>query len=58
MKEILNYVNNNAGVVSLITLMVTIVFQIIMTKSDRRYNEKQENKKNLQMILNLKSLKD
>lgn len=58
MKEILNYVNNNVGVVSLITLMVTIVFQIIMTKSDRRYNEKQENKKNLQMILNLKSLKD
>lgn len=46
MKEILNYVNNNAGVVSLITLMVTIVFQIITTKSDRRYNEKQENKKN------------
>lgn len=46
MKEILNFVNNNAGVVSLITLMVTIVFQIIMTKSDRRYNEKQENKKN------------
>ena len=58
MKEILNYVNNNVGVVSLITLMVTIVFQIITTKSDRRYNEKQENKKNLQMILNLKSLKD
>ena len=46
MKEILNFVNNNAGVVSLITLMVTIVFQIITTKSDRRYNEKQENKKN------------
>ena len=46
MKEILNYVNNNAGVVSLITLMVTIVFQIITTKSGRRYNEKQENKKN------------
>lgn len=46
MKEILNFVNNNAGVVSLITLMVTIVFQIIMTKSDRKYNEKQENKKN------------
>ena len=43
MKEILNYVNNNAGVVSLITLMVTIVFQIITTKSDRRYNEKQVN---------------
>lgn len=46
MKEILNFVNNNAGVVSLITLMVTIAFQIIMTKSDRKYNEKQENKRN------------
>lgn len=46
MKEILNFINNNAGVVSLITLMVTIIFQIIMTKSGRKYNEKQENKKN------------
>ena len=46
MKEILNFINNNAIVASLITLMVTIVFQIITTKSDRRYNEKQENKKN------------
>ena len=45
MKEIFNFINNNAGVVSLITLIVTIIFQIIKTKSDRRYSEKIDNKK-------------
>lgn len=45
MKEILNFINNNAGVVSLITLIVTIIYQVLMTKSDRRYKEKQESKK-------------
>ena len=45
MKEILNFVNNNAGVVSLITLIVTIIYQVLMTKNDRRYKEKQESKK-------------
>ena len=45
MKEILNFINNNAGVVSLITLIVTIIYQVLMTKNDRRYKEKQESKK-------------
>ena len=45
MKEILNFINNNAGVVSLITLIVTFIYQVLMTKNDRRYKEKQESKK-------------
>lgn len=46
MKEILNFINNNAIVASLITLFLSTLIQVIFRKSDRKYNEKQENKKN------------
>ena len=46
MKEILNFINNNAIVASLITLFLSTVIQVFFRRSDRRYNEKQENKKN------------
>lgn len=45
MGKVLDFINNNAGVLSLITLVVTIVSQYAMNKSERRYKEKQENKK-------------
>lgn len=46
MKDILNFINNNAIVASLITLFLSTVIQVFFRRSDRRYNEKQENKKN------------
>ena len=46
MKEILNFINNNAIVASLITLFLSTIIQVIFRRSDRKYNEKQENKKN------------
>lgn len=46
MKEILNFINNNAIVASLITLFLSTLIQVIFRRSDRKYNEKQENKKN------------
>lgn len=46
MKEILNFINNNAIVASLITLVVSTLIQVIFRRNDRKYNEKQENKKN------------
>ena len=53
MKDIFNYINNNAVVASLITLAITTIIQIIFRKSDRQYNEKQENKKERkQQLLN------
>lgn len=45
MKELLNFINNNAIVASLITLAITTIIQILFRKSDRRYNEKQDSKK-------------
>lgn len=45
MKEILNFINNNAIVASLITLFITTITQIIFRISDRKYNEKQDNRK-------------
>lgn len=45
MKDIFNFINNNAVVASLITLGITTIIQIIFRKNDRKYNEKQENKK-------------
>lgn len=45
MKEVLNFINNNAIVASLITLFITTIIQIIFKISDRKYNEKQDNKK-------------
>ena len=47
MKEILNFINNNAIVASLITLFVSTIIQILFRISDRRYNEKQDSKKEL-----------
>jgi len=46
MKEILNFINNNAIVASLITLFLSTIIQVLFRISDRKYNEKQENKKN------------
>ncbi|MBQ6841172.1 MAG: hypothetical protein IJO63_03565 [Bacilli bacterium] len=46
MKEILNYINNNAILASLLTLLVSTIIQIFFRRSDRKYNEKQEKKKN------------
>ena len=45
MKEIFDFINNNAIVASLITLFITTIIQIVFRKSDRRYSEKQESKK-------------
>ena len=46
MKEILNFINNNAIVASLITLFLSTLIQVFFRRSDRKYNEKQENKRN------------
>lgn len=43
--NIINYINNNAIVASLITLALSTIIQIIMKKSDRKYESKKENKK-------------
>lgn len=45
MKDIFNFINNNAVVASLFTLGITTIIQVIFRKNDRKYNEKQENKK-------------
>lgn len=45
MKEIINFINDNAIIASLITLTITTIVQILFRKSDRKYNEKQERKK-------------
>ena len=45
MKDIFNFINNNAFVASLITLGITTIIQIIFRKSDRKYGEKKDNKK-------------
>ena len=45
MEKIFDFINNNAIVASLITLFITTIIQIIFIKSDRKYNEKQERKK-------------
>lgn len=44
MKEIIDYINNNAIVASLLTLILTTIIQILFRRSDRRYNEKKESK--------------
>ena len=46
MKEVLNFINNNAIVASLITLFLSTVIQVLFRRNDRKYNEEQENKKN------------
>ena len=43
MKNILNFINNNALIASLITLLITTIIQIIFRRNDRKYNEKIEN---------------
>lgn len=45
MKDILNFINNNAIVASLLTLLLSTVIQILFRISDRMYNEKQELRK-------------
>lgn len=45
MKSIIDFINNNAIVASLITLTITTITQIVFRKSDRKYSEKQDNKK-------------
>ena len=44
MGKVLNFINENAIVASLIVLFITIIKDIIFKKNDRRYNEKQKNK--------------
>lgn len=41
MKNIFDFINNNAIVASLITLFISTIIQITFRKSDRKYNEKQ-----------------
>ena len=45
MKSVFDFINNNAIVASLITLVITTIIQIIFRKSDRKYEEKKDNKK-------------
>lgn len=45
MKELFNFINENAIVASLIILVITTIIQISFRKSDRRYNEKQDSKR-------------
>ena len=45
MQKILDLINNNAIIASLITLSITFIIQIIFRRSDRKYNEQQERKK-------------
>ena len=45
MKDIFNFINSNAIVASLITLSISSIIQIIMKKSDRKYEENRERKK-------------
>ena len=45
MKNIFNFINNNAIVASLITLAITTTIQIIFRRNDRKYNERIENAK-------------
>ena len=45
MKSVFDFINNNAIVASLITLVITTIIQIVFRKSDRKYEEKKDNKK-------------
>lgn len=45
MKKIIDFLNNNAIIASLITLIITTSIQIIFRINDRKYSEKIENKK-------------
>lgn len=45
MNNMFKFINDNAIVASLITLAISTLIQIVFRKSDRRYNEKQESKK-------------
>ncbi len=45
MKEVLNFINNNGIIASLITLLLSTLVQIIFRKSDRKYSEKIESEK-------------
>ena len=45
MKNVFDFINNNAIVASLITLIITTIIQIAFRKSDRKYEEKKDNKK-------------
>ena len=44
-KNIIDYINNNAIIASLITLAISTIIQIVMKKSDRNYETKKENRK-------------
>lgn len=45
MKNVLNFINSNAIVASIITLSLTTLIQVIFRKSDRKYNEKIDKEK-------------
>jgi len=45
MKSVFDFINNNAIVASLITLVITTIIQIVFRKSDRKYEEKKYKKK-------------
>lgn len=53
MIKIFEFINNNAIIASLITLFLSTIIQVLFRKSDREYNEKQENKKNFKTKPNL-----
>lgn len=44
-KKIIDYINNNAIVASIITLLISTIIQILMKKSDRKYENKKEKQK-------------
>ena len=46
MGKILYYINNNAIIASLITLIFSTIINIVFRRSDRKYEEKKEKKKN------------
>ena len=43
MEKVINFINNNAIVASLITLFMSTIIQVLFKISDRKYNEKCEN---------------
>lgn len=45
MKNIMDYINNNAIVASIITLFISTLIQIIIKLNDRKYNEEHEQSK-------------
>ena len=56
MKNILKFINDNAIVASFITLAISTIIQMIFRKSDRKYNEKQENRRNKKKAIENKAI--